>query len=169
MPVDKTKLNSEYNKLLGRIKFRVFTALAMPTARFAGVKIIQLDDISCAATLPGGWRSQNPFKTMYWAVQGMGAELSTGAAPFAISKSMPEKIRMFVVGVESKFTKAAKGKITFTSNDNSISRAAIEESMASGKPVDCNLSAIGTNLSGEVVSEWVFKWTFLVIKKGIIK
>jgi hypothetical protein len=102
-------------------------------------------------------------------VQGMGAELSTGAAPFAISKSMPEKIRMFVVGVESKFTKAAKGKITFTSNDNSISRAAIEESMASGKPVDCNLSAIGTNLSGEVVSEWVFKWNFLVIKKGIIK
>ena len=84
---DQKKLLSEYKNLLKGPRFRLFTALSMPTAWLAGLKIIQLDDNLCVTSLPGGWRSQNPFKTMYWAVQGMGAELSTGAASFALSKN----------------------------------------------------------------------------------
>ena len=93
----------------------------------------------------------------------MGAELSTGAAPFATSKSMSNKVRMFVVGTEAKFIKRAKGKILFTCKDNSIARNAIEESMATGKSVDCELKSVGTDKTGDVVSEWIFKWNFLVI------
>ena len=88
MLIDEKKLDVEYKSLLNGVKFRVFTALSMPTAWFAGLHIKQLDNNICISSLRGGWRTQNPFKTMYWAVQGMGAELSTGAAAFAISKSM---------------------------------------------------------------------------------
>jgi len=161
--IDEKKLFSQYNNLLKGLRFRVFTALSMPTAWFAGLRIRELDNNVCVTTLPGGWRTQNPFKTMYWAVQGMGAELSTGAAPFAMSKSLPQKLRMFVVATEAKFTKTAKGKIIFTCNEVSLAKAAIEESIVTGKPVECNLNSIATDSSGDVVSEWIFKWNFLVI------
>ena len=107
MPIDDTKLESELKGLRRRMRFRLFTALSMPAAAFVGLGINRIDKTTCVTSLPGGWRTQNPFRTMYWAVQGMGAELSTGAAPFALSRSMPEKLRMFVVGVESTFTKRA--------------------------------------------------------------
>jgi hypothetical protein len=161
--INHYKLISEYNNLTNTFRFRFFTLFSMPTAWLAGLRVVQLDDNICITSLPGGWRSQNPFKTMYWAVQGMGAELSTGAAPFATSKSMSNKVRMFVVGTEAKFTKRAKGKILFTCKDNSIARNAIEESMATGKSVDCELKSVGTDKTGHVVSEWIFKWNFLVI------
>ncbi len=163
MPIDDSKLTSEIKRLKGRMKFRIFTAISMPAAWFAGLRIDSLDHESCVTSLPGGWRTQNPFKTMYWAVQGMGAELATGAFPFAISRSMPEKIRMFVVGTEAKFIKRAKGRITFVCKDIEAARKAIEESARTGKSVDREFIVIATDTSGEIVSEWVFKWNFLVI------
>ena len=135
----------------------------MPAARFAGLRMDHLDETTCVTSIPGGWRSQNPFKTMYWAVQGMGAELATGAAPFAMSKSMTEKLRMFVVGTDATFTKRAKGRISFTCNDVSAAKEAIEMSASTGESVECELSAVGMDSSGDIVSEWVFKWNFLVM------
>ncbi|MAZ67824.1 MAG: thioesterase [Candidatus Marinimicrobia bacterium] len=165
MPIDDTKLISEYKSLTGRIRFRIFTALSMPAAWFSGLRMDVLDDNRCVTSLPGGWRSQNPFRTMYWAVQGMGAELATGAAPFAMSRSMDEKLRMFVISTEAKFVKRAKGRITFVCSDVSKAREAIEESLEKGEAVDVDLISVGKDSSGDVVSEWVFKWNLLAIER----
>ncbi len=164
MPIDDAKLVSELKGLKRRMRFRLFTSLSMPAAAFVGLRINRIDRTTCVTALPGGWRTQNPFRTMYWAVQGMGAELATGAAPFAMSRSMPEKLRMFVVGVEGTFTKRAKGKVTFICEDVEMTRKAIEESLATGESVNCNLKSIGHDSSGDVVSEWVFKWNFRVLQ-----
>jgi len=163
MPIDENKLTAEYRGLLGSIKFRMFSLFSMPIARFAGLRMEHINDEICATSIPGGWRSQNPFKTMYWAVQGMGAELATGAVPFAISRAMSEKLRMFVVGTEASFTKTAKGRITFTCDEVSSARNAIEKSMKSGESVECVLKSTGRDTSGDVVSEWIFKWNFRVL------
>ncbi|MBR84442.1 MAG: thioesterase [Euryarchaeota archaeon] len=166
MPIDEDKLKSEFRSLLGPVKFRLFSLVSMPTARFAGLRMDHLDESSCVTSIPGGWRSQNPFKTMYWAVQGMGAELATGAAPFAMSRAIPEKLRMFVIGTEATFTKRAKGRISFTCKDVIAAREAIELSASSREPVECDMKSIGTDSSGDVVSEWIFKWNFLVIDRS---
>lgn len=92
----------------------------------------------------------------------MGAELATGAAPFAISRSMDERLRMFVVGTEAKFVKRAKGRITFTCNDIAKAREAIEESLSTGEAVEIDLNSQGKDSTGDIVSEWVFKWNLLV-------
>ena len=166
MPIDDTKLSKEYKSLKGRVRFRFFTVLTMPAAWFAGLRLDNIDDHACGTSLPGGWRTQNPFKTMYWAVQGMGAELATGAVPFAISRSMSEKLRMFVVGTEAKFVKRAKGRIKFTCDEAMKAREAIEESMKTGEPIEIDLRSVGRDDSGEVVSEWIFRWNFLVIERA---
>ena len=166
MPIDDTKLSKEYKSLKGRVRFRFFTVLTMPAAWFAGLRLDNIDDRACCTSLPGGWRTQNPFKTMYWAVQGMGAELATGAVPFAISRSMSEKLRMFVVGTEAKFVKRAKGRIKFTCDEVMKAREAIEESMKPGEPIEIDLRSVGRDDSGEVVSEWIFRWNFLVLERS---
>lgn len=163
MPIDEVKLDSELKGLSRRTRFRAFSALSMPAAAFSGLRIDLIDRKSCVTSLPGGWRTQNPFRTMYWAVQGMGAELATGAMPFAISRSMTEKLRMFVVGVESSFTKRAKGRITFTCDEVEHVRKAIDQSFVTGESIDCDLKSVGHDSSGDVVSEWIFKWNFRVI------
>ena len=166
MLIDEGRLKSEFRSLLGMVKFRLFSLVSMPAARFAGLRIDRLDENSCVTSIPGGWRSQNPFKTMYWAVQGMGAELATGAAPFAMSRAMPSKLRMFVVGTEATFTKRAKGRISFTCEDVNDAREAIELSSSTGESVECDLKSVGKDSSGVVVSEWIFKWNFLVMDRS---
>lgn len=165
MPIDESKLDAEFKGLRGPVKFRLFSLVSMPSARFVGLRLDRIDSEACITSIPGGWRSQNPFKTMYWAAQGMGAELATGAAPFAMARSMPEKLRMFVVGTEATFGKRAKGRIKFTCDEVSAARNAIEQSRVSGESVECDLRSIGRDSSGDVVSEWVFKWNFLVMEK----
>ena len=36
-------------------------------------------------------------------------------------------------------------------------------SASTGESVECELSAVGMDSSGDIVSEWVFKWNFLVM------
>ena len=76
---------------------------------------------------------------------------------------MPEKLQMFVIGTEATFTKRAKGRITFTCDEVSAVRDAIEQSMDTGESIDCDLKSVGRDASGDIVSEWVFKWNFLVM------
>ncbi len=158
--IDEARLQRELSGFSGWARFRAFTLLSMPSAAFVGLRVIRADDSVCVTSIPGGWRSQNPFKTMYWAAQGMAAELSTGVHPFAISRASERGIRMFVVGTEATFVKRAKGKILFTCEDVGAVRAAIEETLASGESIDLDMRAVGRDSSGDIVSEWVFKWNF---------
>ena len=153
MPIDESKLDAEYRALRGSVKFRLFSLVSMPAARFEGPRLDRIDDEACITSIPGGWRSQNPFKTMYWAAQGMGAELATGAAPFAMSRAMPEKRRMFVVGTEASFGKRAKGRIRFTCDGVSAARDALVQSRVGGESVECEPKSVGRDHSGALVSE----------------
>lgn len=163
--IDDARLQRELKGLSGWARFRAFTWLKMPSAAFVGLRLDKVDDESCETSIPGGWRSQNPFKTMYWAAQGMAAELATGVYPFAASQASERGLRMFVIGTEAEFVKRAKGRIRFVCEDIAATRAAIDETLASGESVDIDLTAIGYDSEGEIVSRWVFKWNFRAREK----
>ena len=158
--INETQLKRELTGISGWARFRFFTILKMPSAAFVGLRFVRADGSVCVTSIPGGWRSQNPFRTMYWAAQGMAAELATGAVPFAVSRSCERSLRMFVVGTEATFVKRAKGRIVFTCEDVGRARVAIEETLVTGESIDCDMRAVGRDSSGDIVSEWVFKWNF---------
>jgi len=55
---------------------------------------------------------------MYWAVQGMGAELVTGIVPGMIANIVSGyNLRMYVTDLKGKFIKLAYGRIYFTTRD----------------------------------------------------
>ena len=43
-----------------------------------GVRTKYIDNSKCIVVVKHRWINQNPFDSMFWAVQGMAAELATG-------------------------------------------------------------------------------------------
>lgn len=161
MNLDERKLAKQYSLMLRRIPMKAFMLTKMPAAAFVGLRIDSVSSDQTVVSVPGGRRTQNPFGTMYWAVQGMSAELATAIVPTCISRSTSMKLRMFVVGTEATFGKKAYGRCTFTCNDTHQVMESFDESLRTGKSVNCDLTATGTDRDGDVVSEWVFRWNFL--------
>ncbi len=58
--------------------FRRFLFFKLPIAWIAGLRLTEFSDSKASVTVKLSRWNQNPFKSMFWAVQGMAAELSTG-------------------------------------------------------------------------------------------
>ena len=85
----------------------------LPAAWLTGVRISSISDTKCEVKVRFKWINQNPYRSMFWAVQGMAAELTTG---MLLTKSIQESntnISMLLVANKSNFYKKAVGKIKF--------------------------------------------------------
>jgi hypothetical protein len=60
-------------------KINTFLFFKLPSAFICGVRVKQLETNKGVVTVKHRWINQNPFNSMYFAVQAMAAELSTGA------------------------------------------------------------------------------------------
>jgi len=96
---------------------------------------------------------------MYFAVQAMAAELSTGALVMNHIRKSGHKVSMLVANNKCNFSKKATGRIRFACNDGALIQKAIENAIASGEGQTCWMTSVGTNENGEQVSELQFEWT----------
>ena len=114
-------------------KFNLFTFFKLPSAWWCGVRLHYMDQQKAVTTVRHKWINQNPFKSMFWAVQGMAAELSTGAMVIDQIQKSGKKISMLVQNNNANFSKKATGKITFTCEDGHLIANAIEKTIATGE------------------------------------
>ena len=143
-------------------KLNIFTLLKLPSAYFCGVRTKEIDDEHCVVTVKHRWINQNPFNSMFWAVQGMAAEFATGALMMMKIKESGKKISMLVTTNKATFTKKATGKITFICNDGKLIDEAINKSIETGEGQTVWLTSIGKNKEGIVVSTFNFEWSVKV-------
>ncbi len=140
-------------------KFNLFTFFKLPSAWWCGVRLKHLDTNKAVVTVTHRWFNQNPFRSMFWAVQGMAAELSTGAMVISQIRETGKKISMLVQNNNASFTKKATGKITFTCEDGHLIAAALEKTIATGEGQTIWMKSVGINKDGVVVSTFNFEWT----------
>lgn len=143
-------------------KLNTYLLFKLPSAYLTGVRTKHLDDTTCVVKVKHRWINQNPFNSMFWAVQGMAAELTTGALVIKKIKESGKNISMLVANNNASFTKKAKGKITFTCNEGEKLDAVIEKAVATGQGQTVWLSANGVNAEGVEVSSFNFEWTIKV-------
>jgi hypothetical protein len=160
MPPEHFDLQKTFRLLKGPIKSFVGQFVSMPLGSFAGLRITDVNSTHCVVTLPGGWRTQNPFKSTYWAAQGMAAEMATGVIPMAYVRASDIPIRMILAGVSGAFIKMCKGQSTFTCEAGELVETAMRDTLQSGQSVRCKLKSIGYDAHGDVVSNWTFIWSF---------
>lgn len=131
----------------------------LPSAYFTGVRVESIDSRRCEVRVKHAWKNQNPFGSMYFAVQAMAAELSTGALVMSKISNSKINISMLVAENRSKFVKKAKGKIRFVCDEGMIVEEAIQRAVTSGEGQVFWMKSIGRDESGAIVSEFDFQWT----------
>lgn len=131
----------------------------LPSAWLCGVRVKKINGESCTVSVKHRWINQNPFNSMFWAVQGMAAELSTGAMVVGYVRQSGRNISMLVANNNATFTKKATGRITFECNDGLLIKDAIQKAIETGKGQTVWMKSVGVNEEGVVVSTFNFEWT----------
>jgi len=140
-------------------KLNKFLLFKLPSAWLTGVRVKNIDDHQCEVSVKHKWINQNPFSSMYFAVQAMAAELSTGAMVIGGIQESGRKISMLVAQNKSTFSKKATGRINFVCKDGHLITNAIEKTIETGEGQTFWMTSIGTNEDGVVVSTFEFEWT----------
>ncbi len=140
----------------------LFLFMKLPSAWWSGVRVIRMSDEQCLVSVKHRWVNQNPFGSMYFAVQAMAAELSTGALVMSEIQKSERKISMLVAQNSSEFTKKAKGRVTFSCMEGSLVQKKIKEAIATGEGQKFWLTSAGINQEGVEVATFRFEWTIKV-------
>ena len=136
-----------------------YTLFKLPAAYFTGVRVKSIEDSQCTVRVRLNWMNKNPFRSMFWAVQGMAAELSTGVL---IMKSLRQKninASMLVVENKATFSKKAVGLITFTCLQGKAVSEIITAAIEENAPKQIWLDAKGYDQDGDEVSSFSFLWS----------
>lgn len=143
-------------------KINTFNIFKLPAVFLTGVRVTSINDEACNVSVKHRWINQNPFKSMFWAVQGMAAELSTGALVMDKIQQRGINISMLVLNNKASFTKKATGRITFTCSQGYDIDETISKAVSTGQGQTIWLNAKGINGEGVQVSEFNFEWTLKV-------
>jgi len=147
-------------------KLNTFLMFKLPIAYIAGIRTNQIDNTKCIVSVKHRWINQNPFKSMFWAVQGMAAELTTGAMVMMKVRESGKNISMLVANNNANFTKKATGRITFECNEGDKIDEAIKKAIETKEGQTVWLNSKGVNAEGIQVSEFNFEWSLKVkVKK----
>lgn len=158
--LDEAKLDAGLRRLRNPMTLVGFQGWKMPLGLAAGLRVDAIDRTSCRVSLPGGWRTQNPFGSMYWAAQGMAAEMATGLHGYVLTSSAPVPVRMILARCEGSFSRMCKGRGTFVFDQGERVIEVIGETLATGASIEAPCEVVGYDPSGEEVSRWVFTWSF---------
>lgn len=136
-----------------------FLRFKLPSAYLCGVRLTELNNELSKVTVKYKWITQNPFKSMYFAIQSMAAELSTGAIVIKKIKESGKPISMLVTHHSGSFTKKAVGKITFTCNDGLLIDTALKNTIETGEGQTITMKSVGIDEKGDQVSAYEFEWS----------
>jgi len=143
-------------------KLNTFTFFKLPAAWWTGVRVRHMDDEKAVVRVKHSWCNQNPFRSMFWAVQGMAAELTTGVLVMEQIRKSGKRISMLVANNNATFTKKATGRITFTCTDGKKIREAVLRAIETGEGQTVWMQSTGVNEEGIPVSTFNFEWTLKV-------
>ena len=143
-------------------KINFFTLFKLPSAYICGIKVKSISDEKSLVTVKHRWINQNPFNSMFWAVQGMAAELATGILVMKAIDKSNRKVSMLVTNMNATFTKKATGRIMFECNDGLAIKGAIQKSVETGEGQTVLVTSGGINKEGVSVSKFQFEWSLKV-------
>ena len=147
---------------MNKFQLHLFLFLKIPISWIAGVRLKVMNDEICITKVKFGWLNQNPFNSMFWAVQGMAAEFSTGFLCAEKIRKSGKKISMLVVHNKAEFTKKAVGRVTFSCLQGKELDAVLQKAIETGEGQTLTLFSEGKDQKGDLVSKFAFTWSFKV-------
>ena len=140
--------------------FRAYLWTRLPLAACAGLSLRSIDGSSCTISLPGGWRTRNPFGSTYFAAQAMAAEMSTGVPALVLVQGAPASVALILREVRAVFTKRIQGRSSFTFSDVAGMQAVVERAARSGESEVYTGRSTGHTADGATAAEFEITWSF---------
>ena len=132
----------------------------LPMGFIAGLKVVSFSETQVQVSVPYKFLNKNPFRSIYFAVLAMAAELSSGLSAMAALENATVPVSMLVLNMKADFIKKAKSRIIFSCSDGNKIRKAIAKSIETGEGQTAEVMATGTDEKGEEVAKFWFTWTF---------
>ena len=92
-------------QMSSRLGMAAFMGYKLPLGLMAGLRVESVSPGESIVSVPFGWRSQNPFRSIYFAAQAMAAEMSTGLLGMLAVQSAPESVAILITGMEASSSK----------------------------------------------------------------
>jgi len=147
---------------MNQLKYTFFLFFQLPSAFFCGVRLKYLDSFKSIVSINHSWFNKNPFKSIFWAAQGMAAELTTGSLIKNAIKVSGVNVSYLVVDNKSSFYKKATGKIIFECNQGKELQDLFNSFDKDNNKAIIELKSIGTDSNNIKVSEFSFTWSLKV-------
>ncbi len=147
------------------LKFKLLLFKILPMGFLSGMKIEELTEEKCVVSVPYKRLNKNPFRSTFWAVLGMAAEMSSGALMTMYTYKQKPSISMLVADCKGEFVKKATDVTTFTCEDGKLIREKIIEAIQTNEGQTIPTKMTGRNKAGEVVALFEFTWTIKARKK----
>jgi hypothetical protein len=157
------KMNDSQAKLVKQVtsgKFRWYLFMQLPMGWIAGLRVVELSKNKCITSVPFKWLTKNPFRSMYFAVQSMAAELSTASTCLLAVSGQKPSIAFIIVDMKANFYKKAVDKVYFTCENAGNAFDAVEDCIKTGESASATFKTTGKMKDGTVVSEFEFTWSF---------
>lgn len=153
--------NIDYIKKVfnNNLKFKFLMFKILPMGFLSGMRITELNEEKCIVSVPYKRLNKNPFKSTFWAVLGMAAEMSSGALMTLYTYKQKPSISMLIAKCEGEFVKKATGKTYFECNDGNLIKNKIIDAIKTESPQTIPTTMIGRNSNGEVIAKFCFLWT----------
>lgn len=155
-PVNQRALN----QMSSRLGIATYMGIKFPLGFVAGLRVESVNPMEAVVSLPFGWRSQNPFRSIYFAAQAMAAEMSTGLLGMLAVQSAPESVAIIITGMEGQFFKKATERTYFHCSGGAELFNGVAQAIETGDGVEVPVRTFGTFKDGTPVSEFSFTWSF---------
>ena len=147
-------------------KFRMILLSRLPMGFLSGMKITEMTHETCKVSVPYKWLNKNPFKSTFWAVLGMAAEMSSGALLLSYTFKTKPSIATLIVANSATYHKKAVGNTTFVCNSGKEIGDAVKRAIDTGEAQEVVAPMTGYNDAGEVVAEFSFTWSMKARKSA---
>ena len=157
-------MNTEQKKLLkrynNRLLVKTISIFKLPMAFLAGLKIVHIDEEVCRVSTRLTFLTKNPFRSTYFAVLSMAAELSTGLYALLFTTGIQPSVAVIITGLNARFLKKATGTTIFTCREGEKLRQAVVQNRETCEAAVTTVKSVGKNEVGETVAEFEFTWSF---------
>lgn len=148
------------SKLQSSLNLKLYMLNKLPMGLLAGLRVRELNENRTQVSVPYKNLNKNPFKSIYFAVQSMAAEMSTALACTIATHGHSPSVALIIVNLKAEFSKKATGRVYFTCEENHKAFEAVAKCIETGEATQATLHTVGKMKDGTEVARFEFTWSF---------
>lgn len=135
-------------------------AMKLPMGLIAGLRVREANEKRTVVSIPFKNLNKNPFKSIYFAVQSMAAEMSTALGCTLAIQGHSPSVAFIIVDLKGSFSKKAIDRVYFTCQQNHKAFEAVAKCIETGEATQATFETIGKIKDGTEVARFEFTWSF---------